>query len=100
MSSADALYADAGNDHLHGGTSNDYLNGGADGDTMYREDNDDVLDGGLGADYYEGGDGNDTFVFDTGWGNDIVGTFHDGDMEDAIMINAARSRIPRRSRRR
>ncbi|MCF6239302.1 MAG: hypothetical protein L3J79_10940, partial [Candidatus Marinimicrobia bacterium] len=32
----------------------------------------DVLDGGLGNDRLEGGDGSDTYIFDVGYGNDVI----------------------------
>jgi Ca2+-binding RTX toxin-like protein len=33
---------------------------------------DDILDGGSGNDHLAGGDGNDTYVFDLGYGQDVV----------------------------
>ena len=47
----------------------------------------DVLTGGAGNDYLHGGNGSDTFVFEAGFGRDIVGQFHDGyGTEDIIRF--------------
>ena len=62
----DTIYADAGNDTLFGGTGDDALNG---------EAGNDLLDGGSGNDLLNGGTGNDTFVFNAGFGNDVIADF-------------------------
>ena len=62
----DTIYADAGNDTLLGGTGDDALNG---------EAGNDLLDGGSGNDLLNGGTGNDTFVFNAGFGNDVIADF-------------------------
>ena len=48
------LLGENGDDQLDGGSGND------------------LLDGGSGQDVLTGGSGNDTFVFKTGYGNDVV----------------------------
>lgn len=64
MNTYDAtIYGLAGNDHLYGSIGNDYLDGGT---------GNDYLDGGIGDDYLDGGDGVNTYVFNRGYGDDIV----------------------------
>ncbi|WP_336167962.1 calcium-binding protein [Acinetobacter sp. 161(2023)] len=64
MNAYDAtIYGLAGNDHLYGSIGNDYLDGGT---------GNDYLDGGIGDDYLDGGDGVNTYVFNRGYGDDIV----------------------------
>lgn len=80
-SGGDKLYGDDGNDVISGGVGNDYLFGlnGAD-----------VLNGGSGNDYLHGGNGSDTYVFEPGFGSDILGQFHDGGgTEDVIQFRGA-----------
>lgn len=60
---------------IHGDGGNDTLNGGA---------GDDVLDGGTGNDYLSGGIGNDTYIFEIGYGSDIV---EDTDGENKVILN-------------
>jgi Ca2+-binding RTX toxin-like protein len=65
----------AGNDVLSGGAGNDRLFGGAGNDTLDGGSGDDILDGGKGNDLLFGGTGHDTFVFQAGFGHDIVADF-------------------------
>ena len=65
-SANNALRGNAGNDRLSGYTGNDSLNGGSGKDT---------INGGAGSDRLTGGDGEDKFVFNTGFGNDVVMDF-------------------------
>ncbi len=65
----DTIYADAGNDYLFGSDGNDALIGFGGNDT---------LEGGAGADYLAGGSGADVFVFDDGFGEDVIADFQDG----------------------
>ncbi|ARJ67778.1 hypothetical protein WV31_20015 [Magnetospirillum sp. ME-1] len=53
----------AGNDVLDGGSGNDQIHGGAGNDTII---------GGTGDDVMWGDQGNDTFLFDFGFGHDVV----------------------------
>src|SRR3989442_1661332 len=41
-------------------------------DTLFGGDGNDTLDGGPGNDFLEGGAGNDTYLFDRGYGQDIL----------------------------
>lgn len=59
------LHGDGGNDHLTGGKG------------------DDTLSGDIGNDYLAGGEGNDTYIFDNGFGSDVV---EDNDGENKIML--------------
>jgi len=59
----------AGDDTLTGGDGDDLIYGGAD---------DDALDGSAGNDFLSGGAGTDSFVFQAGWGADIIADFDDG----------------------
>ncbi len=60
---ADTLNGDEGNDTIDGGEGNDTLNGGAGNDTLI---------GGAGNDILDGGAGSDTYVFSSGFGQDII----------------------------
>jgi Ca2+-binding RTX toxin-like protein len=76
---SDKLYGDDGNDVVIGGEGNDYL---------FGLNGDDILNGGPGNDYLHGGNGSDTFVFEPGFGADIIGQFHDGaGTEDTIQFD-------------
>ena len=87
---ADTLSGGDGNDFLLGGDSADSLRGGLGGDDLYGDAGDDILDGGADGlagtgtipwnnsndnsrDYLMGGTGSDTYVFDRGYGWDVVG---------------------------
>jgi len=59
----DTLQGEAGKDTLDGGAGNDLLNGGDDGD---------VLDGSIGNDTLQGMADNDTYLFDKGYGHDVI----------------------------
>lgn len=83
----DSLYGGTGNDKLYGGDDadqlsgddgNDQLFGEAGGDNLFGDAGRDTLTGGAGADWLTGGASNDRFVFDTGFGDDIVYDFQDG----------------------
>lgn len=74
----DTIRGSDGNDTLVGGTGNDSLNGG---------DENDVLSGGFGNDRMKGGDGLDSFVFLTGYGQDVITDFEIG--EDSLMLGVA-----------
>lgn len=93
----DTLDGGAGNDMLNGGEGNDVLTGGDGDDTLLGQagadllmgeagddrlnggEGDDTLIGGAGNDTLIGGGGADTFVFDKGWGRDVVLDFTPGE---------------------
>ena len=79
----DTFYAGTGTDSVFGGAGNDALIGGADADT---------LNGGTGDDFLLGQAGADVFVFDDGFGVDIVKDFTDGsDRLDFTLHSAVTS---------
>ncbi len=70
------LSGGGGDDTLLGLDGNDTLNGGSGADR---------IDGGTGADKLFGGAGNDTFVFNPGFGNDVIADFGDVTNNDDIL---------------
>lgn len=90
---SDEVFGEDGNDILRGGTVDDTLDGGAGDDFVFGgtgidtllggEGNDvidgrggfDTLNGGSGDDILTGGFNADTFVFEDGFGNDIITDF-------------------------
>ena len=78
---ADTLRGNADNNSLWGLGGNDDLDGGAGNDWIY---------GGAGNDTLTGGVGNDVFVFDPGFGKDVVTDFVAGaGTEDIIAFRGA-----------
>ena len=85
----DSLIAGSGLDTLDGGADNDTLNGGYGNDAYYGGDGNDLLsdsyknnlsdsdtlDGGTGNDTLRGGGGNDTYIFDRGYGQDLISDY-------------------------
>ena len=78
---SDIIYANEGNDIVKAGDGSDTIYGGAGDDTLYGEAGDDIiwgdagsdkLDGGAGNDKLYGGAGDDTYVFNKGYGIDII----------------------------
>lgn len=76
---ADRLFGDLGNDTLDGGDANDVLRGGAGFD---------VLNGGSGNDRLFGNFNWDIFVFDNGFGNDVIGDFDQANAFERIDLSA------------
>lgn len=68
----DQLIGGDGNDVLVGALGNDSLNGDNGDDTLYGQEGDDQLNGGSGNDTLSGNSGNDTYVFNLGWGQDVI----------------------------
>lgn len=68
----------AGNDKLMGAAGDDRLEGGAGNDR---------LEGGIGNDILAGGAGKDVFVFQAGWGMDLIEDFRKGDRIDLTSFN-------------
>jgi Ca2+-binding RTX toxin-like protein len=84
----DTVYLGSGNDTVNGGDGNDFLNGDAGTDQLSGGNGNDMVFGGAGSDtivagpgndLLAGGDGNDTFLLSSGFGNDTVLDFTDGD---------------------
>ncbi|MFX0543636.1 hypothetical protein ACEWPM_018310 [Roseovarius sp. S4756] len=74
----DFIYGDAGNDTVRGGQGDDILFGGA---------GDDMIKGARGNDILSGDDGADTFIFTTGFGQDVVLDYEIG--VDQISLDGA-----------
>lgn len=68
----DTLTGNADANRLDGGAGNDILNGGAGNDTLLGGTGDDTLIGGTGNDVLDGGMGNDVYLFDSGFGQDVI----------------------------
>jgi serralysin len=73
---ADTVFGDAGNDFVSGGAGNDLVFGGDGNDTVEGGSGNDVLTGNLGA---------DRFVFNLGFGRDVVIDFS---AQDQIRFSA------------
>lgn len=73
----DRIAGDAGNDVLDGGKGKDLLDGGSGNDAMSGGDGEDVLSGGSGDDVLDGGDGHDLLVGGTGDDLLVGGSGHD-----------------------
>jgi len=99
----DTLYGNSGDDTLNGGNDddvlygnagNDLLQGGAGNDTLYGEQylppteaaGADTLDGGTGRDTLHGYAGNDTYVFDRGYGHDVISESGTGGGSDTLQF--------------
>ncbi|WP_267191151.1 putative Ig domain-containing protein [Xanthomonas dyei] len=68
----DSISGNAGDDHISGDGGGDTLYGNEGADTLYGGEGDDTLVGGIGNDVLEGGAGANTYLFDRGFGSDIV----------------------------
>jgi len=88
----DVYLAGGGNDQIDGGSGNDSLYGEDGADFLFGGSGDDLLDGGAGNDILMGSDGSDiliggagsdTFIFQSGFGHDIVS---DIDIDDGDVI--------------
>ncbi|MFA2961643.1 putative Ig domain-containing protein, partial [Acinetobacter pittii] len=84
---SDSLYGGIGKDILYGGENNDDLEGGDDNDLLYGGNGNDYLNGGAGNDELYGGDGSDTYIFDKGFGKDIVIDINNIDALNKILLN-------------
>ncbi len=73
----DSMTGGNGNDRLEGNLGSDTLDGGAGDDTLFGGNGDfsDTLIGGSGNDTMSGEGGADIFVFDNGFGQDVVTDF-------------------------
>ncbi|HDH7781033.1 TPA: putative Ig domain-containing protein, partial [Acinetobacter nosocomialis] len=84
---SDSLYGGIGKDILYGGENNDDLDGGDDSDLLYGGNGNDYLKGGAGNDELYGGDGSDTYVFDRGFGKDIIIDTNSIDNLNKVLLN-------------
>jgi Ca2+-binding RTX toxin-like protein len=75
------LVGNGGGDDLSGGGGKDILRGGRDFD---------FLRGGRGADHLEGGSAGDSFIFEDGWGTDVVA---DGSGFDILDFNFSTTQV-------
>jgi Ca2+-binding RTX toxin-like protein len=75
----DQVQAGTGNDIVSGDAGNDILSGQAGNDIIFGGAGNDVVAGGTGDDIVTGDDGSDAFQFASGYGNDTVTDFENGD---------------------
>ncbi|MEL7405639.1 MAG: RHS repeat-associated core domain-containing protein [Cyanobacteria bacterium J06558_2] len=68
----EVFYGFLGNDILQGEAGKDTLEGGAGDDSLNGGDDQDVLDGGVGSDFLEGMADNDVYIFNRGYGHDVI----------------------------
>ncbi|WP_336966750.1 lectin-like domain-containing protein [Sphingobium aquiterrae] len=68
----DVLTGNDGDDFLEGRAGNDVLSGGTGNDLVRGGDGNDTLEGGAGTDRLEGGSGDDLYLFELGFGSDII----------------------------
>jgi Ca2+-binding RTX toxin-like protein len=74
----DTLIGGSANDTFYAGDGDDVVSGGLGNDALIGDAGNDTLNGGAGDDFLLGLSGADVFVFDDGWGNDVVKDFTDG----------------------
>ena len=75
---SDVILAGNGNDTIYADAGNDFLYGSAGDDALIGSDGNDTLEGGAGRDYLAGGSGSDVFIFDDGFGADLIAGFENG----------------------
>jgi hypothetical protein len=75
----DTVLGGAGTDAVSGGNGEDSLDGGSGFDRLDGGNGKDTLVGGAGDDLLAGGNGADRFVFQAGFGHDVVADFAHGD---------------------
>lgn len=66
------LGSSSGDDNLIGFDVAETIEGGAGNDNIEGLGGDDVLDGGVGNDDLQGDEGNDTYIFNSGYGEDVI----------------------------
>lgn len=84
----DSVQGGEGADTVQGGAGNDVVMGGAGRDNVSGADGADTINGGAGDDLIAGSRGTDQFVFEAGFGNDIVGDFRPGE-DDIHFVGVA-----------
>ena len=75
----DVVDGGRGDDSLTGGNGNDMLFGSAGIDTLVGGNGEDTVNGGAGDDDLTGGNGADLFVFNVGFGDDVITDFKNND---------------------
>ena len=75
----DTMNGDAGSDNLTGGNGKDTMDGGAGIDVLDGGNGNDTMNGGVGNDVLTGGNGPDLFVFNAGFGDDVITDFSNND---------------------
>jgi Ca2+-binding RTX toxin-like protein len=75
----DMLFGSFGIDTLMGGNGDDSLDGGAGNDILDGGKGEDIVNGGTGDDDLTGGSGPDLFVFNAGFGDDVITDFQNND---------------------
>jgi len=75
----DVLDGGGGNDKLTGGNGADMLFGSVGNDDLDGGNGPDTMDGGPGNDVMAGGNGPDLYVFNAGFGHDIIDGFSNAD---------------------
>ena len=86
----DFLDGSFGDDSLGGNNGEDVLYGGAGDDELDGGNGRDTVNGGAGDDVLTGGNGPDLFVFEAGFGNDIIADFGSSDtirFEDGLFVS-------------
>ena len=94
----DTLIGSYGDDSYYGGAGNDLI------DESYNQSGQDTLDGGVGNDTLKGMAGDDTYIFDRGYGQDVIEDFNrissrytmpyvaDGGSNDTILFGSGITR--------
>ena len=82
----DDLIGGADHDLLKGGSGSDLLDGGDGHDELFGGGGQDILVGGAGSDVMAGGGGADAFVFDSGFGHDVITDFDTGPNLEAADV--------------
>lgn len=85
----DRLFAESGADIVNGGSGADILNGGADDDQLDGGDGSDILVGGVGNDAIEGGLGHDRYIYEPGYGHEVI---TDSGAYDTIILEGGITR--------
>ena len=92
----------AGNDldnHIKGNSSDNILEGRSGDDALYGEAGNDILVGGAGDDYLSGGLGSDVYLYEAGFGSDIIDNYYDPNtspfdvirFDDSVPASAVRA---------
>lgn len=91
LTGVNKIHGGEGNDFIYGGANIDYIYGGAGNDIIIADrigastGGADTVVGGQGDDILAGGMGSDTFIFHSGDGNDIIGSYSLDDMNKEIL---------------
>ena len=83
----DILLGGSGDDELRAGTGQDLLAGGSGNDTLEGRGGFDILFGDAGDDELSGGANADTFVFQDGFGNDVITDFEVASTAERIDLS-------------